>query len=80
MDGAPTVWSAGELASAEVGVLTGCCYTCVSLAAQTARYPRCDHVRAQASVLWLQRAGVALYDVRGPAHECTTCTCFMTSC
>ena len=53
----------GALASAEVGVLVGRCYSCVSLLARTDKYPRCDQVRAQASVLWLRSAGVRLYDV-----------------
>ena len=55
--------TSGELASAEVGALVGGCYTCLSLFAKSAEFPRCEHVRAQAAVLWLRRAGVRLYDV-----------------
>ena len=55
--------TSGELASAEVGALVGGCYTCLSLFAKSAEFPRCGHVRAQAAVLWLRRAGVRLYDV-----------------
>ena len=55
--------TSGELASAEVGALVGGCYTCLSLFAKSAEFPRCEHVRAQAAVLWLRRAGVCLYDV-----------------
>ena len=51
---------ADELVSAEIGVLVGRCYTCLSLFARCSEYPRCDWVRAQATVLWLRRAGVAL--------------------
>ena len=52
----------GELVSAEVGCLVGCCYTCLSLFAATESHPRCDQVRAQAAVLWLRKAGVQLFD------------------
>ena len=55
--------TSGELASAEVGALVGGCYTCLSLFARSADFPRCEHVRAQAAVLWLRRAGIRLYDV-----------------
>jgi hypothetical protein len=59
------LWDASrtdELVSAEVGVLCGRCYTCLSLFARRDEYPRCDWVRAQAGVLWLRRAGVELFD------------------
>jgi len=60
------LWDAAhpeELVSAEVGVLVGRAYTCLSLFARTADYPRSDWVRAVASILWLRRAGVELFDV-----------------
>lgn len=65
----PELWdpaavaTSAVLVSAEVGVLVGTCYTCLSLHADTAAYPRSDHVRAQAAVMLLRRAGVTLVDV-----------------
>ena len=59
------LWDASsedELVSAEVGVLVGQCYTCLSLFARVDKYPRSDWVRAQAATLWLRRAGVELFD------------------
>ena len=55
--------TSGELASAEVGVLLGCCYTCLSLFARRESFPRCDQVRAHGACLLLKRAGVSLIDV-----------------
>eukprot|EP01051_Picozoa_sp_SAG22_P001965 SAG22_NODE_83_length_21704_cov_58.556584_8_plen_490_part_00 len=52
----------GALVSAEVGCLVGACYSCLSLFANTAAYPRCDQVRATAGVLLLRKAGVTLFD------------------
>lgn len=59
------LWDASrpdELVSAEVGVVVGRCYVCLSLFARTDEYPRCEWVRAQASVLLLRRLGVELFD------------------
>ena len=53
---------AGALVSAEVGAIVGRCYVCLSLFSRSEAYPRCDWVRAQASILWLRRAGVELFD------------------
>jgi len=53
----------GDVASGEVGVITGQCYTCLSLFADVDRFPRCDRVRQAASILWLARAGVVVFDV-----------------
>jgi hypothetical protein len=57
-----------QLASAEVGTLCGRAYTVLTLFANTTDYPRCDHVRAQASILHLHRCGVTLFDVGTTAN------------
>ena len=51
-----------ELVSAEIGVIVGRCYVCLSLFSRNHEYPRSDAVRLAASVLWLRRAGVELFD------------------
>lgn len=51
-----------ELVSAEIGVIIGRCYVCLSLVSRTQEYPRSDAVRLSACVLWLRRAGVELFD------------------
>ena len=61
------LWDAGNpdklvLASAEVGMLVGSCYSCLSVFADTALYPRCDRVRTASAILWLSKAGVRLFD------------------
>ena len=58
------LWDAdtGTMASAEVGMLVGSCYSCLSVFADTDAYPRCDRVRTEAAVVWLSRAGVRLFD------------------
>ena len=51
-----------ELVSAEIGVIVGRCYVCLSLFSRNHEYPRSDAARLAASVLWLRRAGVELFD------------------
>ncbi len=51
-----------ELVSAEIGVIVGRCYVCVSLFSRNHEYPRSDAARLAATVLWLRRAGVELFD------------------
>ena len=51
-----------QLVSAEIGCIVGRCYVCLSLFARVDEYPRCEQVRAQAAILWLQKAGVRLFD------------------
>ena len=63
---------ADELVSAEVGVLVGRAYTCLSLFARTSEYPRCDWVRTQAAVLRLREAGVELFDAGTTASYFST--------
>jgi Leu/Phe-tRNA-protein transferase len=59
------LWDASltdELVSAEIGVIVGRCYVCLSLFSRSNEYPRCDSVRLGASVVFLRRAGVELFD------------------
>ena len=52
----------GQLVSAEVGYIVGSAYCCLSLFARDAAYPKCSRTRAQCGILWLERAGVELFD------------------
>ena len=52
----------GQLVSAEVGYIVGAAYCCLSLFARDAEYPKCSRTRAQCGILWLERAGVELFD------------------
>eukprot|EP00300_Choanocystis_sp_HF-7_P004298 c13303_g1_i1.p1 GENE.c13303_g1_i1~~c13303_g1_i1.p1 ORF type:complete len:324 (-),score=63.71 c13303_g1_i1:295-1266(-) len=58
----------GELVSGEIGVVVGSCYVCLSLFANKDKFPRCNHVRAQAVMLTLSRAGVQMFDVGTTAN------------
>eukprot|EP00035_Acanthoeca_spectabilis_P009669 m.170615 g.170615 ORF g.170615 m.170615 type:complete len:678 (-) comp14798_c0_seq1:5135-7168(-) len=50
------------LVSGEIGYIVGSCYTCLTLFADEARFPRSSRLRVQAGHLWLARAGVTLFD------------------
>ena len=63
------LWDGDELISAEVGILVGRCYTCLSLFSRAdersaegeAKWSRADWIRAQSAVLWLRHAGIHLF-------------------
>jgi hypothetical protein len=59
------------LVSAELGLLAGKAYTCLSLFTDPAAPPRSGRLRALAAVLQLQAAGVTLADVGTSAQYYT---------
>ena len=57
-----------RLASAELGLVVGSAYTCLSLFVDPAAPPRSDRLRALAAILHLESAGVTLVDVGTSAN------------
>eukprot|EP00051_Salpingoeca_urceolata_P010070 m.122670 g.122670 ORF g.122670 m.122670 type:complete len:146 (-) comp16572_c0_seq2:357-794(-) len=69
--------SSGQLVSGEVGLLSGGCYTCLSLFSNTKNFPRCDRVRMHAAMRFLHRAGIYLFDAgaTSTSQDENTCIC-----